>query len=109
MVPSIWDENSPLVIHEAQQCGVPIITANHGGMGEYVKDGINGLTHHHRDAEDLRKKMQAAIDNPESFSDLGSTGYLFSDDGKIPSKEAHAASIIDHYRRLLRQKMEVEV
>lgn len=32
VVPSIWDENSPLVIHEAQQCGVPVITANHGGM-----------------------------------------------------------------------------
>lgn len=32
VVPSIWDENSPLVIHEAQQCRVPVITANHGGM-----------------------------------------------------------------------------
>ncbi len=32
VVPSIWDENSPLVIHEAQQCLVPVITANHGGM-----------------------------------------------------------------------------
>ena len=32
VVPSIWDENSPLVIHEAQQCGVPVITANQGGM-----------------------------------------------------------------------------
>jgi glycosyltransferase involved in cell wall biosynthesis len=108
VVPSIWDENSPLVIHEAQQCGVPIITANHGGMGEYVKDGINGLTHHHRDAVDLRIEMQTAIDNPESFSALGSNGYLFSGDGQIPSKEIHATLIIDHYRRLLCQKMEVE-
>jgi glycosyltransferase involved in cell wall biosynthesis len=32
VVPSIWDENSPLVIHEAQQCHVPVITANQGGM-----------------------------------------------------------------------------
>ena len=32
VVPSIWDENSPLVIHEAQQCRVPVITAKHGGM-----------------------------------------------------------------------------
>lgn len=108
VAPSIWDENSPLVIHEAQQCSVPIITANHGGMGEYVKDGINGLTHRHRDAEDLRMKMQAAVENPESFLALGSTGYLFSDGGQIPSKETHASSIIDHYRRLLRRKMEVE-
>jgi glycosyltransferase involved in cell wall biosynthesis len=108
VAPSIWDENSPLVIHEAQQCSVPVITANHGGMGEYVKDGINGLTHRHRDAEDLRMKMQAAVENPESFLALGSTGYLFSDGGQIPSKETHASSIIDHYRRLLHRKMGVE-
>lgn len=108
VIPSIWDENSPLVIHEAQQCGVPVITANHGGMGEYVKDGINGLTHQHRDATDLRLKMEAAIKNPDDLSALGSKGYLFSDDGQIPSKEIHAVSIIEHYRRLLRQKMEVK-
>ena len=87
---------------------VPVITANHGGMGEYVKDGINGLTHQHRDATDLRLKMEAAIKNPDDLSALGSKGYLFSDDGQIPSKEIHAVSIIEHYRRLLRQKMEVK-
>ena len=36
MVPSIWLENSPLVIHEAQQAGVLVITADVGGMAEYV-------------------------------------------------------------------------
>jgi len=35
VVPSIWAENSPLVIHEAQECKVPVITADYGGMGEY--------------------------------------------------------------------------
>lgn len=27
VVPSTWDENSPLVIHEAQQVRIPVITA----------------------------------------------------------------------------------
>ena len=36
VVPSIWAENSPLVIHEALQAGVPVITADYGGMAEYV-------------------------------------------------------------------------
>jgi len=108
VVPSIWDENSPLVIHEAQQCGVPVITADHGGMGEYVKDGINGLTYQHRDAEHLREKMQVAIEDPQSFSSLGSTGYLFSESGQIPSKETHAESIMEHYRKLLNLNLEVE-
>jgi len=40
VVPSIWDENSPLVIHEAQQCRVPIITANQGGMVRILRIDI---------------------------------------------------------------------
>jgi len=42
VVPSIWRENSPLVIHEAQQVRIPVITSNYGGMAEYVQDGVNG-------------------------------------------------------------------
>lgn len=53
VVPSIWGENSPLVIHEAQQLSVPVITADYGGMAEYVRDGINGLLFKHRDTNSL--------------------------------------------------------
>ncbi len=43
VVPSVWVENSPLVIHEAQQARVPVITADVGGMAEYVQHEVNGL------------------------------------------------------------------
>ncbi len=43
VVPSVWVENSPLVIHEAQQARVPVITADVGGMAEYVEHEENGL------------------------------------------------------------------
>ena len=106
-MPSIWDENSPLVIHEAQQCGVPVITAEHGGMGEYVQNGVNGLTFTHRDAEDLRSSMQNALDNPEHLAQLGHKGYLHSEDGQIPSNKAHAAAILHCYEQLVSTKVEV--
>ena len=108
VVPSIWDENSPLVIHEAQQCGVPVITANHGGMGEYVVDGENGLTFAHRDASSLADTMLRAINNPDGLRDLGRRGYLYSDDGQIPSKEKHALAVLNHYERLLEVTNEVK-
>jgi len=104
VVPSIWDENSPLVIHEAQQCGIPVITADHGGMGEYVEDGVNGYTFIHRDSASLQMVMQKAIDNPDQLADLGARGYLYSEDGQIPSKEEHAASVIRYYEALLGKK-----
>ncbi len=43
VVPSLWPENSPLVIHEAFMAGVPIVGARQGGIPELVSDGVNGL------------------------------------------------------------------
>ena len=43
VVPSLWAENSPLVIHEACMAGVPVVGARQGGIPELVTDGVNGL------------------------------------------------------------------
>jgi glycosyltransferase involved in cell wall biosynthesis len=42
VVPSIWWENSPLVIQEALASRRPIICSDIGGMAEKVRDGIDG-------------------------------------------------------------------
>jgi len=42
-VPSLWLENSPLVIHEAFMAGVPVIASRIGGITGLVDDGVNGL------------------------------------------------------------------
>lgn len=44
IVPSIWWENSPMVIQEAKVCGRPLLVSNIGGMAEKVKNGIDGIT-----------------------------------------------------------------
>lgn len=43
VVPSIWWENSPMVIQEAFVCGRPLLVSDIGGMAEKVRDGIDGL------------------------------------------------------------------
>ena len=43
VVPSIWPENSPLVIREAFLAGVPVVASRIGGIPEAVTDGVNGL------------------------------------------------------------------
>jgi glycosyltransferase involved in cell wall biosynthesis len=65
VVPSIWVENSPLVIHEAQQAKVPVITADAGGMAEYVRHEVNGLVYEHRSTEGLASQMQRMLDDPK--------------------------------------------
>ena len=43
VVPSLWLENSPLVIHEAFQAGVPVVGSRIGGIADSSRDGWNGL------------------------------------------------------------------
>lgn len=100
-VPSIWAENSPLVIHEAQQAGVPVITADYGGMAEYVRHEENGLLFHHRDPWSLARQMQRLVSDPKWAWRLGRRGYLQSLDGRVPDMAEHAKEIENIYARLL--------
>jgi glycosyltransferase involved in cell wall biosynthesis len=70
VVPSLWYENSPLTIQEAFICGVPVITADKGGMAELVRDRVNGLHFRLGDAADLREKMLYVVDHPNILDDL---------------------------------------
>jgi glycosyltransferase involved in cell wall biosynthesis len=94
VVPSIWAENSPLVIHEAQACKVSVITADFGGMSEYVHHKINGLLFEHRNVQSLKEQMQWAIEHPEEMQKFGEKGYLYSKDGKVPDIENHCVELL---------------
>ena len=108
VVPSIWAENSPLVIHEALQARVPVITADAGGMSEYIKHRENGLLFKHRDAEDLSLQMQKFIDDLQLANEISKQGYLFSEDKNIPSIEGHASEIEKIYLRAIKEKKRVK-
>lgn len=98
VVASVWAENSPLVIHEAQQCRVPVVTAAYGGMGEYVHHEVNGLLFEHRNPTDLARQMQRLVDDPALAERLGARGYPFDPAGDIPDIGEHVAQIEALYR-----------
>ena len=101
VVPSIWAENSPLVIHEALQAKVPVITADYGGMAEYVHHGQNGLLFAHRDPDSLSQQMQRLTDDPELAKRLGRRGYVQSDDGNVPDMVDHSLAVEGIYESLV--------
>jgi glycosyltransferase involved in cell wall biosynthesis/MoaA/NifB/PqqE/SkfB family radical SAM enzyme len=101
VVPSVWVENSPLVIHEAQQARVPVITANTGGMAEYVHHEVNGLLFEHRSVRSLAEQLQRLVDDPALASRLGARGYLYSDSGDIPDVGEHVREVERLYDRVL--------
>lgn len=104
VVPSIWVENSPLVIHEAQQARVPVITANAGGMAEYVHHEVNGLLYEHRSAAALAQQMQRFVDDSTFAKRLGARGYLYSDTGDIPDITDHIDQIEELYQQVIRRQ-----
>ena len=103
VVPSIWLENSPLVIHEAQEARIPVITANVGGMAEYVDDEVNGLLFNFRNISSLAKKMQRLIDEPSLGRSLGVRGYRYSRDGEVPSIEEHIGELLEIFNSMVRR------
>lgn len=83
VVPSIWWENSPLVIQEAFSNRRPVIASALGGMAEKVADGRNGLTFAPGDATALAQtllrasdpklwsRVQAGVTPPVAATDVG--------------------------------------
>jgi glycosyltransferase involved in cell wall biosynthesis len=62
VVPSIWWENSPLVIQEAFNHRRPVICGNIGGMAEKVIHGQTGLHFIAGDTLDLTQRIAQACD-----------------------------------------------
>ena len=93
-----------MVIHEAQQARLPVITADYGGMAEYVRHEENGLLFAHRDPESLARQMQRLADDPDLARRLGSRGYLPSPEGNAPDMRTHALAVEEIYERLIRER-----
>ncbi len=72
VVPSIWYENTPLVIYSAHASGTPVIATNLGGMSEVVLHDVNGLLFEKGDAEGLAAQLRRVIEEKGTLERLAS-------------------------------------
>jgi glycosyltransferase involved in cell wall biosynthesis len=72
VVPSIWWENSPLVIDEAFMHERPVICSDIGGMAERVTDGTSGLHFQRGSPDSLAEVMSRAASELGLWEDLRS-------------------------------------
>lgn len=63
VVPSLWYENSPLVIHEAYQAGVPVVGSRIGGIADLVEDGRTGFLYDPRSPIELVAALRRLLEN----------------------------------------------
>lgn len=65
VVPSLWLENSPLVIHEAFAAGVPVVGSNLGGIPDLVQHDHNGLLFAPGDSQSLAHELRRVLADPD--------------------------------------------
>jgi glycosyltransferase involved in cell wall biosynthesis len=70
VVPSIWFENSPLVIHSALAAKCPVIASDFPGMSEVVRHGWNGLTFRPGDVQSLYEQLIRLVNDPTLIESL---------------------------------------
>jgi glycosyltransferase involved in cell wall biosynthesis len=70
LVPSRWYENSPTVILEAYEMGLPVVATNLGGMAELVEHDRSGLVFTLNSVEDLHHQLLRLFTEPDLLDRL---------------------------------------
>ncbi len=65
VVPSLWHENSPLIIHSAQEAHIPVVCSNTEGVSEIIQNDFNGLLFERGNVEALSEIIQRLCHNRE--------------------------------------------
>jgi glycosyltransferase involved in cell wall biosynthesis len=100
VVPSLWFENSPLVIHEAFAAGVPVVAARIGGMTGLIRHGWNGLLYDPRSPAALAEALRSLVARPERLAEFASRlppVKSIADDAR--EWEANYREILERQRR----------
>jgi glycosyltransferase involved in cell wall biosynthesis len=103
LVPSVWWENSPLVIQEAFFHRRPIICSDVGGMAEKVSDGVDGIHFRVGDAFSLARVFERASGDPRLWRSLRA-GIR-----EPYAMDAHVTRLLDTYGELVERRRAVTV
>jgi glycosyltransferase involved in cell wall biosynthesis len=70
VVPSLWYENTPLVIYSAQAAHCPVIASNFPSISEVVCNQVNGLLFEAGNVEALTNQLSRLMDEPSLAAKL---------------------------------------
>ena len=74
VLPSVWNEPSPLPAYEAAACGLAVVATRSGGIPEIVEHGQTGMLVARGDAKELAMAISQVIDDPALARAMGEAG-----------------------------------
>jgi glycosyltransferase involved in cell wall biosynthesis len=95
VVPSLWYENSPLVIQEAYGVGVPVVASRLGAMPEKVQDGRAGRLFEAGNVDDLTAVLRDLTAYPRRLTQMAEQII------PAPGMAEHAAHLLSIYKGLM--------
>lgn len=71
VVPSLWYENTPLVVHSAQAACCPVVASNLPGLAAVIEHGTNGLLFEPGNSADLALQLHRLVIEKDLLLRLG--------------------------------------
>jgi glycosyltransferase involved in cell wall biosynthesis len=70
VVPSLWYENTPLVVYSAQAARCPVVASDFPGLSVVIQDQINGLLFEAGNPAALAKQLSRLVNEPDLAAQL---------------------------------------
>ncbi len=95
-------EGIPVVLMEAQACGLPVISTYHSGIPEVVIDGKSGFLVPEKDVDALAERVEYLIEHSEVWPEMGKYGRKFVEE-RYDIKKLNQ-QLVEIYQNLIKDK-----
>lgn len=99
VVPSIWYDNSPMVIYESFMRGTPVIGSRIGGIPELVEDGYNGFLFEPGNTEQLKTILAGLSEDSAKLEELSINAFNSAKNYEVGR---HIKKLTEIYKGLIR-------
>lgn len=92
------EELQSIATLEAMACGKPILAANARALPELVKPGVNGYLFRACDAQDVSRKIERLLNEPEQWTGMGAASLTLVRNHSVQNTISHFE---DDYRKIM--------
>lgn len=102
IVPSLWYENFPMTLVEANAAGTPVVASRLGALESLVEDGQNGALFTPGDPSDLANTVARLFEQPETLHRMGLAARKTYEGRSAPG--VNLSKLIDIYAQAIAER-----